>query len=146
MFRQAMGGRSGEPKPYKLDEMQPVSLEGGGQKAVDEIFAGGKVRAHPTAQGLAAAIRDRGLPREPLEALVDARLRDLDGWPLGEEEVIPYIDATAGRLMALAATALDPVADADAVRLSARAWGLAGLMRRRSFHGICTWLMVIRKY
>ncbi len=38
MFRQAMAGR-GEIKPYKLDEMQPVSLEGGGQKAVDEIFA-----------------------------------------------------------------------------------------------------------
>jgi hypothetical protein len=38
MFRQAMGSR-GDVKPHKLDEMQPVSLEAGGEKAVEEIFA-----------------------------------------------------------------------------------------------------------
>ena len=38
MFRQAVTGR-GDVKAYKLDEMQPVSLEAGGQKAVEEIFA-----------------------------------------------------------------------------------------------------------
>ncbi len=38
MFRAAMFGR-GTVKPYNLDEMQPVSLEGGGEKALEEIFA-----------------------------------------------------------------------------------------------------------
>ncbi len=38
MFRQAMGSR-GDVKPHKLDEMQPVSLESGGEKAIEEIFA-----------------------------------------------------------------------------------------------------------
>jgi hypothetical protein len=37
MFRQAMTGR-GDVKPFRLDEMQPVSLEAGGQKAVEEIL------------------------------------------------------------------------------------------------------------
>ncbi len=37
MFRQAMTGR-GQVKSFHLDEMQPVSLEGGGQKAVEEIL------------------------------------------------------------------------------------------------------------
>jgi hypothetical protein len=38
MFRQAMGGE-GKLKPYKLDEMQPATLEVGATQAVDEIFA-----------------------------------------------------------------------------------------------------------
>jgi len=47
MFRQAMTGR-GPVKPYNLDEMQPVSLESEGPKAVQEIFAdvsGDKMKA-----------------------------------------------------------------------------------------------------
>jgi hypothetical protein len=40
MFRQAMTARGGKLADQKLDEMQPVSLEGGGEKAVEEIFAG----------------------------------------------------------------------------------------------------------
>jgi phytoene synthase len=99
------------------------------REAVVEIFEGRPVRAHPTAQGLAAAVRSTGLPREPLEALAEARLRDLEGWPLGAEEATAYVDATAGRLMALAVRALDPEADPHAVRGAARAWGLAGLWR-----------------
>jgi hypothetical protein len=38
MFRQAMTGR-GEVKPYQLDQLQPVSLEADGEKAVEEILA-----------------------------------------------------------------------------------------------------------
>jgi len=99
------------------------------REAVDEIFEGRPVRAHPVAQALAEAAREAGLPREPLEALAEARLRDVDGWPLGPEEVEPYVDATAGRLMALAVRALAPEADPHAIRGAARAWGLAGLAR-----------------
>jgi phytoene synthase len=99
------------------------------REAVEEIFEGRPVRAHPVAQALAAAVRDAALPREPLEALAEARLRDVEGWPLRPEEVEPYVDATAGRLMALAVRALDPAADPHAIRGAARAWGLAGLSR-----------------
>ena len=98
------------------------------REALEELFDGKPPRAHPTAQALAAAVR-AGVPREPLDGLAEARLRDLDGWPLGAGEVEPYIDATTGRLMATAARVLAPDADPHAVRGAARAWGLAGLFR-----------------
>ncbi len=73
-------------------------------------------------------MRRRGLAREDLEALIDGRLRELDPWPLAAEEVQDYLDATAGRLMALAAKALAPDVRTD-LRPAGRAWGLAGLLR-----------------
>ena len=99
------------------------------REALDEMFEGGVLRKHPAAQGLAEAVARRGLARAPLEALVDARLRALDGWPLGTDEALDYIDATAGRLMSLAAQLLASNADPSSVRHAARAWGLTGLQR-----------------
>lgn len=99
------------------------------REALDEIFEGRRVRGHPAAQALAEAVGRRGLSRAPLEGLVEARMRDLDGWPLEPDEVFAYIDATAGRLMALAATLLDAAASPLDVRSAARAWGLSGLAR-----------------
>lgn len=99
------------------------------REALDEMFEGRPVRRHPTALALAEAIRRRGLAREDLDALIDARLRELDPWPLGEDEALGYMDATAGGLMALAARMLSPDATAEHVRHAARAWGLAGLHR-----------------
>lgn len=99
------------------------------REALAEMFEGRPVRAHPAAQALATAVRRRGLDRPELEALTDARLRDLDPWPLGLEETEPYIDATAGRVMTLAARILAPDVPADALRQAAHAWGLAGLHR-----------------
>ncbi len=60
---------------------------------------------------------------------MDAHLRDLEGWPLRTDEALDYVDATAGRLMALAAQLLAPEAEPTSVRHTARAWGLAGLYR-----------------
>jgi phytoene synthase len=100
------------------------------REAIAELFEGGPVRRHPVALALAGAAGRRGLTREVLEALVDARLRELEPWPLGEEEALAYIDATAGGLMALAARVLSPDAAAEQTRHAARAWGLAGLARR----------------
>jgi phytoene synthase len=99
------------------------------REAIEEIFEGRPVRRHPGALALAQAVRRRDLPRAGLEALVDARLRDLDAWPLAAGETEAYVDATAGGLMALAALSLSPGADPHAVRHAARAWGLAGLSR-----------------
>ena len=99
------------------------------REALDEIYEGRPVRRHPAAQALAEAVRRRGLERAGLEALVDGRLRELEPWPLGEDEVFDYLDATAGCLMTLAAQALAPGAGVD-LRPAGRAWGLAGLLRR----------------
>jgi phytoene synthase len=99
------------------------------REAVDEVFEGRTARRHPVVLALEDAAKRAVLPRERLEAMIDARLRDLEPWPLEPPEVEPYVDRTAGALMALAAGALAPEADPHAVRHAARAWGLAGLQR-----------------
>lgn len=45
-------------------------------EAVEEIFSGGKVRAHPVAEALKQAVDTHGLPREPFIAYLDARELD----------------------------------------------------------------------
>jgi phytoene synthase len=98
------------------------------REAAEEIYEGRPVRRHPVAQAVAEAVRRRGLPRADLEALIDGRLRELEPWPLGEDEVLDYLDATAGCLMTLAARVLAAAAPPD-LRPAGRAWGLAGLLR-----------------
>ena len=98
------------------------------REAVEEIGENRPVRRHPVALALAECVRRRGLPRADLEALVDGRLRELEPWPLGEDEVLDYLDATAGWLMTLAARVLAGEAPPD-LRQAGRAWGLAGLLR-----------------
>ena len=98
------------------------------REALDEIFEGRPVRRHPVALALSEAVARRRLAREGLEALIDGRLRELEPWPLGEEEVQDYLDATAGCLMTLAAGVLAPGVAGD-LRSAGRAWGLAGLLR-----------------
>jgi phytoene synthase len=93
------------------------------------MFEGRPVRRHPIALALEQAVRRRELPRASLDALVDARLRDLEPWPLDPAQVEPYLDATAGALMALTAHVLEPGVDPHVVRSAARAYGLAGLQQ-----------------
>ncbi|MEO8114657.1 MAG: squalene/phytoene synthase family protein, partial [Phenylobacterium sp.] len=56
------------------------------REALDEIYEGRPVRYHPAAQALAEAVGRRDLPRGPLEAMIDARYRELDPSPMGEAE------------------------------------------------------------
>jgi phytoene synthase len=98
-------------------------------EAVAEICEGRRVRVHPVAQALEQAVGAHGLPRAWLELMIDARLRDLDPQPMSEAEVEPYLDDTAGLLMALAARVLSPGAGREQVRSAGRAWALAGLSR-----------------
>ena len=44
------------------------------REALDEIFAAAPVRRHPVAQALAGAVRRHGLPRAPLEAMIDGEI------------------------------------------------------------------------
>ena len=98
------------------------------REVLDEIDEGRSVRRHPAAIALAEVARRRGLERAGLEALIDGRLRELEPWPLGEDEVGDYLDATAGCLMTLAARVLAPETRVD-LRSAGRAWGMAGLLR-----------------
>ncbi|MBS0334660.1 MAG: squalene/phytoene synthase family protein, partial [Proteobacteria bacterium] len=47
------------------------------REALDEVFGGRAVRMHSTAQALGQVVAAHGLPREPLEAMIDARYREL---------------------------------------------------------------------
>jgi 15-cis-phytoene synthase len=102
------------------------------REALDEIFAGRPPRRHPAVEALAETIRRRGLPPAPFEALIEARIDAIEAPITADEATVHrHIDATAGTLMGLAATVLDPTASPGATQAAARAWGLAGLARLR---------------
>jgi 15-cis-phytoene synthase len=102
------------------------------REALDEVFAARPPRRHPVVEAVAEAVRRRELPHALFEAMIEARIAAIDPpAPTNEAEVYSHIDATAGALMGLAASALDAAASADATRSAARAWGLAGLLRLR---------------
>jgi phytoene synthase len=94
------------------------------REVLDEAFEGRPVRHHPTAQALAATIRRRDLPREPLEAMIDARYRELDPSPMDEAEALDWARDTGGRTAELAAFILDPFASGD-VASGGTGWALA---------------------
>jgi len=92
------------------------------REVLDEVFEGRPVRRHPTAEALAAAVRRRGLPREPLEAMIEARVRELHD---GAGDLLQWAGDSAGSAAVLAAQILDPQGPADAARPAGAAWALA---------------------
>jgi phytoene synthase len=99
------------------------------REALDEIFGGRAVRRHPVAQALAVAVRRRGLPREPLEAMIDGQIDAVEAAQFDEAAAIAWADAVEGSLAGVAATLLDPAMSAQDAAPAGRAWGLA-LLRR----------------
>jgi len=95
------------------------------REALDEIFGGREVRRHPTAQALAGAVDRWSLAREPLEAMIDARYRELDPAPLSEAEALDWARTTAGEAARAAVAVLDPTAPAQLSVAAAAAWALA---------------------
>lgn len=79
------------------------------REVLDQIYGAAAVRRHPVAQALAQAVERRGLPREPLEAAIDAWIdgRDADA---------------AGAIAEAAALVLDPATRRAAVRTAGAAW------------------------
>jgi phytoene synthase len=101
------------------------------REGVEDLFAGRPPRAHPVLEALAIAIPRRRLDAAPFEAMLDARMADLDAEPFADLEAIEaYLDATAGALMGLCLRALG-AADTSISSPAGRAWGLAGLARLR---------------
>jgi len=101
------------------------------REVLDEIFDGRPVRRHPTAQALAAAVARRGLARAPLEAMIDARYRELDAEPMSEAEALAWARETAGRAAEAAAAVLDPSAQPGQALAAAAAWALARRVAER---------------
>jgi phytoene synthase len=99
------------------------------REALDEMFSEGPVRRHPVAEALADAVRRRGLPREPLEAMIDGQIEVLEVESLDAAAAIAWADAVEGSAAMLAAAILDPAGDARAAAPAGRAWGLALLQR-----------------
>ncbi|MES1198502.1 MAG: squalene/phytoene synthase family protein [Pseudomonadota bacterium] len=98
--------------------------------AVEEIRAGKTPRTHPVVQAVAELVRAGALPRAPLDALIEARGKDLDAAPFATwDELDRYVDATAGGMMRLASAACGAEALEALVNPAARAWGLLGLLR-----------------
>lgn len=98
------------------------------REVLDEAYGARPVRRHPTALALAGMIGRRGLPREPLEAMIDARYRQLDPEPLDGPEAVLLARQTAGAAARLAAMVLSSIEDGDRVEAAGALWALG---RRR---------------
>jgi len=94
------------------------------REMLDEAYDGRHVRHHPTAQALADVIRRHGLPREPLEAMIDARYRELDATPMSDAEALEWAQGTGGRAAEVAARILDPQTPAERANSAGALWML----------------------
>jgi len=103
------------------------------REALDEIFDGGPVRRHPVAEGLAGVVRRHGLPREPLEAMIDARIEALEIETFDVTLAERWADQVGGSAATLAGMILDPQGDPRQLRAAGRVWGLVLLLRAGKF-------------
>ena len=94
------------------------------REVLDEVFEGKPVRQHPTAQALADVVRRRGLGRELLETLIDARYRELDPEPMSENDVLDWARDTGGAMAQIVAQLLDPKSDGKLAQAGGAAWAL----------------------
>ena len=94
------------------------------REMLDEAYEGRPVRHHPTAQALAAAIARRDLPRAPLEAMIDARYRELDAAAMDDAEALEWARGTAGEAARAVAHLLDPTAQSERAVLPGAVWAL----------------------
>ena len=99
------------------------------REVLDEAFDGKPTRQHPTAQALAGVIARRGLARGPLEAMIDARYRELDATPMTELEALDWARDCGGQAAAVAAEILDPDAQVEFALAAGSAWALSYRVR-----------------
>ncbi len=99
------------------------------REMLDEAFEGRPVRHHPTAQAIAGVIARRSLARGPLEAMIDARYRELDATPMTEIEALDWARDGGGQTAALAAEILDPATPAEFALAAGSAWALSYRVR-----------------
>ena len=100
-------------------------------------MSSGRIRQHPVAIALAAAIDACRLPGEAFERILVARESDLDDTPPADVAALEvYAELTSGTLVRLAAAVLG--ARGPQVEAAARhvgiSWALVGLLRAVPFH------------
>ena len=105
------------------------------REVLDEAYGSGPVRHHPTAQALAEAIVRRALPRGPLEAMVEARYRELDATPMTLADALIWARDTGGGAARAAALVLDPGADMARASRAGTAWAIGRLMGTAGLEG-----------
>jgi len=99
------------------------------REALDEIYAGGKVRKHPVAEALAVTIRRHALPRPLFDEMLEARqARLVDEAFTSREQWEAYFRATSSSLLALCAQAAGTQATAGVGALGVT-WGALGTAR-----------------
>lgn len=102
------------------------------REALAEIHDGKRPRVHPILHEYALVNHRTPFPLPVIEALLEARGRDLEQTPFAtDSERRAYVDATAGNVMRLAVRACgaDPGAHDALIRDAALAWGCTGLLR-----------------
>jgi phytoene synthase len=88
----------------------------------------GRLSGHPVADSLIEAVSRHRLPTELLEAVLDARERDLSGAMLeDDQELAAYLQATEGNLFLLAMCSLGAAREeaAELAGLAGQAYGIA---------------------
>lgn len=105
------------------------------REALDEIYENRRVRQHPTALALAEAVKRRSLPRETLEAMVDARYRELDAEPMTLADALGWARGTGGNAAMTVALVLDPAADRSRALAGGEAWAIGRLMSTAGLQG-----------
>jgi phytoene synthase len=109
------------------------------REAIGAAYDGGPVREHEVVVPLTAVIREQGISRSHLDALIDARETDLDPDPPATLAALEaYVEGSSARLMLLAGEVLDITGEAAqaALREAGIAYGLAGLLRAMPFHAV----------
>jgi len=104
------------------------------REAVDEIFAGGAVRRHPTVEALAVAARAWRLPRTPLEAMIEARIDALQTPWFEAAEATAWAEQVQGSLAGLTALVLG--GEAARAEPAGLVWGLMLLRRAGKAGGV----------
>ena len=105
------------------------------REAVDEIYAGGPVRAHEITTPLSLVLSENDIPRFWVDRLIDGRNRDLDPAPFADmSAAIEYCHQTSGVLMQMAARCLCEDYDEEAILAAGQAWGLTGLARAYPYY------------
>jgi 15-cis-phytoene synthase len=103
--------------------------------AVEAIYTGNEVHRFPAAESLARLVNEASLDRTLIDAMIDARAKDLQERPFATwPEFEAYVDGTAGAVIQLAAKicAPDLVQTKQHVTLflnAGRVWGYTGLVR-----------------
>lgn len=98
------------------------------REVLDEVYEDRAVRHHPTAQALALAIDRRNLPRAPLEAMIEARYRELDPAPMNLADALEWAAGSGGGAAVSAAHVLDLQPDVARAEQGGKAWAIGRLM------------------